>query len=146
MTFFSLIRYCTDLHTSSLAESRSADHVHRCRKTLLPPGPIRRPWRRPGRTSGPPRQPGLAQLDRPDQPEHPGPICASPNDIVVIVAGGGGRHSAWMSGWVTRVCTEEVVGRGRGSGSASYGCGSLAGEFGCQTLCLQKPYSLESKC
>ncbi|MEE3248458.1 MAG: hypothetical protein VX264_01810, partial [Chloroflexota bacterium] len=37
------------------------------------------------------------------------PICSSPKDIVVIVAGGGGRHSAWMSGWVTRVCTEEVV-------------------------------------
>ena len=37
------------------------------------------------------------------------PICASPDDIVVFVAGGGGRHSAWMSGWVTRVCTEEVL-------------------------------------
>ncbi|CUV03019.1 MAG: hypothetical protein FI705_04150 [SAR202 cluster bacterium] len=36
------------------------------------------------------------------------PICASPDDIVVVVAGGGGRHSAWMSGWVTRVCSEEI--------------------------------------
>ncbi|MAF40034.1 MAG: hypothetical protein CL696_14350, partial [Chloroflexi bacterium] len=42
-------------------------------------------------------------------PETLVPICASPDDIVVIVAGGGGRHSAWMSGWVTRVCTEEIV-------------------------------------
>ena len=41
-------------------------------------------------------------------PETLVPIVASPDDIVVIVAGGGGRHSAWMSGWVTRVCTEEV--------------------------------------
>ncbi len=37
------------------------------------------------------------------------PICAAADDIVVIVAGGGGRHSAWMSGWVTRVCTEEIL-------------------------------------
>lgn len=39
------------------------------------------------------------------------PITSAAEDIVVIVAGGGGRHSAWMSGWVTRVCTEEVLGR-----------------------------------
>jgi hypothetical protein len=38
------------------------------------------------------------------------PITSAAEDIVVIVAGGGGRHSAWMSGWVTRVCTEEVLG------------------------------------
>ena len=37
------------------------------------------------------------------------PIVSAADDIVVLVAGGGGRHSAWMSGWVTRVCTEEVV-------------------------------------
>ena len=37
------------------------------------------------------------------------PICSAADDIVVVVAGGGGRHSAWMSGWVTRVCTEEIV-------------------------------------
>ena len=38
------------------------------------------------------------------------PITSAAEDIVVIVAGGGGRHSAWMSGWVTRVCTEEILG------------------------------------
>jgi len=37
------------------------------------------------------------------------PITSAADDIVVIVAGGGGRHSAWMSGWVTRVCTEEIL-------------------------------------
>ena len=37
------------------------------------------------------------------------PIVSAADDIVVVVAGGGGRHSAWMSGWVTRVCTEEIV-------------------------------------
>ncbi|HAA94347.1 MAG TPA: hypothetical protein DCE26_01505 [Dehalococcoidia bacterium] len=45
-----------------------------------------------------------------DDPNALVPICSAADDIVVIVAGGGGRHSAWMSGWVTRVCTEEVVG------------------------------------
>lgn len=38
------------------------------------------------------------------------PIVAKPEDIVVVVAGGDGRHSAWLSGWgVTRITTEAVV-------------------------------------
>ena len=37
------------------------------------------------------------------------PIVRSASDVVVIVAGGDGRHSAWMSGWgVTLMSTERV--------------------------------------
>ncbi len=43
-------------------------------------------------------------------PETLVPIARSSEDIVVIVAGGDGRHSAWLAGWgVTRMATEEVV-------------------------------------
>ena len=32
------------------------------------------------------------------------------DDVVVVVAGGDGRHSAWLAGWgVTRVVTEEIT-------------------------------------
>jgi hypothetical protein len=38
------------------------------------------------------------------------PIVRSSEDLVVIVAGGDGRHSAWLAGWgVTRMATEEIV-------------------------------------
>lgn len=38
------------------------------------------------------------------------PIVRSADDIVVVVAGGDGRHSAWLSGWgVTRIVTEEIM-------------------------------------
>ena len=37
------------------------------------------------------------------------PIVGSADDVVVIVAGGDGRHSAWLAGWgVTRVVTQEI--------------------------------------
>ena len=37
------------------------------------------------------------------------PIVGSAEDVVVIVAGGDGRHSAWLAGWgVTRVVTQEI--------------------------------------
>ena len=37
------------------------------------------------------------------------PIVRSANDVVVLVAGGDGRHSCWMAGWgVTLVSTEKV--------------------------------------
>ena len=37
------------------------------------------------------------------------PIVGSVDDVVVIVAGGDGRHSAWLAGWgVTRVVTQEI--------------------------------------
>ena len=43
-------------------------------------------------------------------PETLVPIVRSSEDLVVIVAGGDGRHSAWLVGWgVTRMATEEVV-------------------------------------
>ncbi|MCH8296621.1 MAG: hypothetical protein IH873_01010 [Chloroflexi bacterium] len=43
-------------------------------------------------------------------PETLVPIARASEDIVVIVAGGDGRHSAWLAGWgVTRMATEEVV-------------------------------------
>jgi hypothetical protein len=38
------------------------------------------------------------------------PIVSSADDIVVVVAGGDGRHSAWLAGWgVTRVTTQEIT-------------------------------------
>ncbi len=38
------------------------------------------------------------------------PITLTPDDIVVVVAGGDGRHSAWLAGWgVTRVVTQEIT-------------------------------------
>ena len=37
------------------------------------------------------------------------PIVRDADDIVIIVAGGDGRHSAWLSGWgVTRMVTREI--------------------------------------
>ncbi len=37
------------------------------------------------------------------------PIVRSADDIVVVVAGGDGRHSAWLAGWgVTRTVTKEI--------------------------------------
>ena len=38
------------------------------------------------------------------------PIVRAAEDIVVVVAGGDGRHSAWLAGWgVTRLVTEEII-------------------------------------
>lgn len=38
------------------------------------------------------------------------PITLSADDIVVLVAGGDGRHSAWLAGWgVTRISTEKIT-------------------------------------
>ncbi len=37
------------------------------------------------------------------------PIVRSADDIVLVVAGGDGRHSAWLAGWgVTRIVTREI--------------------------------------
>ena len=37
------------------------------------------------------------------------PIVRAADDVVVVVAGGDGRHSAWLAGWgVTRVVTQEI--------------------------------------
>lgn len=37
------------------------------------------------------------------------PIVRSSNDLVVVVAGGDGRHSAWLAGWgVTRIVTQQI--------------------------------------
>ena len=42
-------------------------------------------------------------------PEAMVPIVQSADDVVVVVAGGDGRHSAWLAGWgVTRVVTQEI--------------------------------------
>jgi hypothetical protein len=42
-------------------------------------------------------------------PETLVPIARSADDIVVVVAGGDGRHSAWLAGWgVTRIVTREI--------------------------------------
>ena len=39
------------------------------------------------------------------------PIVRAAEDIVVVVAGGDGRHSAWLAGWgVTRIVTQEITG------------------------------------
>ena len=43
-------------------------------------------------------------------PETLVPIVRSADDIVVVVAGGDGRHSAWLAGWgVTRMATEVIT-------------------------------------
>ena len=37
------------------------------------------------------------------------PIAGSADDVLVVVAGGDGRHSAWLAGWgVTRMVTQEI--------------------------------------
>jgi len=37
------------------------------------------------------------------------PIVRSADDLVVVVAGGDGRHSAWLAGWgVTRISTQKI--------------------------------------
>ncbi len=44
-----------------------------------------------------------------DNPETLVPIVRSVGDIVVVTAGGDGRHSAWLAGWgVTRVVTRPI--------------------------------------
>ncbi len=46
-------------------------------------------------------------------PETLVPIVRAADDLLVIVAGGDGRHSAWLAGWgVTRICTEQIIARG----------------------------------
>jgi hypothetical protein len=38
------------------------------------------------------------------------PVVRCADDVVVVVAGGDGRHSAWLAGWgVTRVVTQEIT-------------------------------------
>ena len=45
-------------------------------------------------------------------PETLVPIALKADDIVVVVAGGDGRHSAWLAGWgVTRIVTQDITGR-----------------------------------
>lgn len=51
-----------------------------------------------------------AWIDETDQ-ETLVPVVRAAEDIVVLVAGGDGRHSAWLAGWgVTRLVTEEIIG------------------------------------
>ena len=43
-------------------------------------------------------------------PDYLVPIVQSKEDVVILVAGGEGRHSTWMAGWgVTRMKSEKVV-------------------------------------
>lgn len=43
-------------------------------------------------------------------PEHLVPIVQAKEDVVVLVAGGEGRHSTWMAGWgVTRMKSEQIA-------------------------------------
>jgi hypothetical protein len=45
-----------------------------------------------------------------NDPETLVPVVRCADDVVVVVAGGDGRHSAWLAGWgVTRVVTEEIT-------------------------------------
>ena len=45
-----------------------------------------------------------------DNPETLVPVASQADDIEVFVAGGDGRHSAWLAGWgVTRVVTQEIT-------------------------------------
>ena len=48
-----------------------------------------------------------------NNPETLVPIVRSSEDLMVLVAGGDGRHSAWLAGWgVTRMATEEIIKQG----------------------------------
>jgi hypothetical protein len=50
-----------------------------------------------------------AWIDESD-PDTQVPVVQCADDIVVVVAGGDGRHSAWLAGWgVTRVVTQEIT-------------------------------------
>ena len=43
-------------------------------------------------------------------PDYLVPIAQSKEDVVILVAGGEGRHSSWMAGWgVTRMQSEEIA-------------------------------------
>ena len=43
-------------------------------------------------------------------PEYLVPIVQAKEDVVVLVAGGEGRHSTWMAGWgVTRMKSEQIA-------------------------------------
>ena len=45
-----------------------------------------------------------------DNPDTMVPVASCADDIVVVVAGGDGRHSAWLGGWgVSRVVTQEIT-------------------------------------
>jgi len=45
-----------------------------------------------------------------NNPETLVPIVRSSEDLMVLVAGGDGRHSAWLAGWgVTRMASEEII-------------------------------------
>jgi hypothetical protein len=48
-------------------------------------------------------------------PEALVPIVASPDDIILVVAGGDGRHSAWMPAWNVCRGATEVVREGHGA-------------------------------
>ena len=48
-------------------------------------------------------------IDQTD-PETLVPIVRESKDLMIIVAGGDGRHSAWLAGWgVTRMASEEII-------------------------------------
>jgi hypothetical protein len=50
-----------------------------------------------------------AWIDQQD-PDTLVPVASRADDIVVVVAGGDGRHSAWLCGWgVSRVVTQEIT-------------------------------------
>ena len=45
-----------------------------------------------------------------NNPETLVPIVRSSEDLMILVAGGDGRHSAWLAGWgVTRMASEEIT-------------------------------------
>ena len=44
-----------------------------------------------------------------DNPNTMVPLVRDPEDIAIVVAGGDGRHSAWLAGWgVTRMTTQDI--------------------------------------
>lgn len=58
-----------------------------------------------GRGMGSIATPGALTIDQ-QNPDTLVPVASCADDIVVVVAGGDGRHSAWLGGWgVSRVVT-----------------------------------------
>ena len=44
-----------------------------------------------------------------DNPDFMVPIVFAPEDFVICVAGGDGRHSAWLSSWFMTQCATEKI-------------------------------------
>ena len=91
--------HAADIHASGLSKADISQFIHQNARMPL--------WKLKdvahyGNRNWPP------WVDQTD-PQTLVPITRSPSDIPVVIAGGDGRHSAWLAGWgVTRMVTREI--------------------------------------